>query len=86
MAENNKKCFNCKFASEPFKINGNTHFHCYHTKHDEGLKSGDLSAWDTLRMFYDTCDDHQLNEKTSALPGVDNSEVKPSNPQMVKQL
>lgn len=59
MSNKPTKCFNCKFASEPFKIGGNTHYHCLHEKHAAGLESGDISAWDTLREFYSFCESHE---------------------------
>ncbi len=54
------KCYNCKFASTPFKIGGTTHHQCNNPKHDKGFEDGSISPWDTLREFYNTCEDHKL--------------------------
>lgn len=43
-------CFNCKNASKAFKIAGNTHHQCNNPKHQEPMKKGDLSPWDTYRI------------------------------------
>ena len=56
----NPKCHNCKHASGGFKIAGSTHHQCIHPKHQPGFESGELSAWDTLRTFYDTCESHEF--------------------------
>jgi hypothetical protein len=56
------KCYNCKHASHPFKIAGKTHHQCNHPKHEDGFKNGNLSPWDTLREFYNTCDTHELKQ------------------------
>ena len=60
-----KKCYNCKHASPSFKIAELTYNQCCHPKHEEGLKSGDISPWDTLQVFYNTCPDHELKPLTS---------------------
>ena len=54
------KCYNCKHASSGFKIAGKTHHQCNHPKHEEGFKSGELSPWDTLQEFYNSCDTHEF--------------------------
>lgn len=54
------KCYNCKHASSAFKIAGKTHHHCNHPKHEAGFESGELSPWDTLQEFYNTCDTHEF--------------------------
>ena len=57
----NKKCYNCKHAGTPFKINTITHMHCEHPKQLEEYKiNNNWSAWDTLMEFWMTCDDHEL--------------------------
>jgi hypothetical protein len=53
-----KKCYNCKFASEPFKVAGKTYIHCQHEKYRAGMESGELSGWDTLMEFWEKCPDH----------------------------
>ncbi len=53
------KCYNCIFASPAFKIAGKTHHQCCHPKHQKGFETGELSPWDTLQEFYNTCTDHK---------------------------
>ncbi len=48
-----KRCFACKFASPAFKAYGQTHHHCEHPKHTEGIKNP--SAWDTLVEWHYRC-------------------------------
>ncbi len=55
------RCHNCKHASSAFKIAGKTHHQCNHIKHKYGLLSGEISAWDTLQEWYNTCDTHEFN-------------------------
>ena len=59
---NNHKCYNCTHASKGFKIAGKTHHSCLNPMHDEKLKSGELSAWDMLMEFWQTCEHHELKE------------------------
>ena len=54
------KCYNCKHASVGFKIAGKTHHQCLHPKHNKGFESGELSAFDTLQEFYNSCDTHEF--------------------------
>lgn len=56
------KCYNCKHASEGFKIASKTHYQCLHEKHAEGMESGALSPWDTLQEFSNTCKDHEFKD------------------------
>jgi hypothetical protein len=56
----NRKCFNCKHASEAFTIGSMTHHQCLHPKHEDGLKGGTISPWDTLKEFHDTCESHEF--------------------------
>lgn len=57
----NKKCYNCKHASQGFKIAGTTHHSCVHPKWtEEDMISGKTSPWDTLMEFWQTCEDHEL--------------------------
>ncbi len=59
------KCYNCKHAGPQFKIDGKTHLHCLHHKYKkEDFESGKLTAWDTLMEFWQTCEDHELKDKT----------------------
>jgi len=57
------KCYNCKHASNAFKIAGKTHHQCCHPKHESGFLSGELSAWDTLQEWYNRCKDHEIKER-----------------------
>jgi len=59
-----KKCHNCKHATSPFKIAKLTHHHCQHPElyTHEKLDKG-ISAWDTLRVFNDTCENHEFKIK-----------------------
>lgn len=56
----NAKCYNCKHASKGFKIAGTTYHQCNHKKHNNGFESGKLTAWDTLKEFYQSCDTHEF--------------------------
>ena len=60
-----KKCYNCKHASSAFKIAGKTHHQCNHPKHEEGFKSGELSPWDTLQEFWQSCNEHEFKDTKS---------------------
>lgn len=56
-----KKCYNCKHASDQFKVGAITHVHCFHPKYKkEDFESGKLSPWDTLNEFWYTCNDHEF--------------------------
>lgn len=62
LPKSKQKCYNCKHAGEQFKITGKTHLHCEHPKWEEEhqLKQRSpygISAWDTLREWWDTCPD-----------------------------
>lgn len=57
------KCHNCKHASKGFKIGNSTHHQCLHPKHKEPMKNFEISPWDTLQEFWNTCNDHELKEK-----------------------
>jgi hypothetical protein len=53
-----KKCYNCKFRGDYFKIAKLNHLHCEHPQYTkERFVSGELSPWDTLREWWDTCED-----------------------------
>ena len=62
---NKAKCHNCKNSSKQFKVIKLTHVHCYNPKEytQEKADTGEFSAWDTLRVFSDTCSDHEFKEK-----------------------
>ena len=58
-----RKCYNCKFAGNQFKVGRLTHLHCEDQKKysREAYERGDFtSPWETLRVFSDTCDDHKF--------------------------
>ena len=69
--ENKKKprCHNCKFAGNQFKINKLTHLHCADPKEytQEKFDNGDFCAWDTLRVFNDTCYNHEFKAVANVL-------------------
>ena len=69
MADKKAKCWNCKHASSRFKIADTTHYNCLHPKHEEGLKSGELSPWDMLNSWYDTCESHETKNNIITLDG-----------------
>jgi hypothetical protein len=55
-----KKCWNCKTRSKGFKLGRLTHYHCHKLEHQQKIKSGeDLSPYDTLVVFSDTCNDFE---------------------------
>ena len=55
------KCYNCKHSGTTFIIAKVTHQHCEHPKYTrEMFESGELSPWDTLCTFSDTCKDHEF--------------------------
>jgi hypothetical protein len=56
------KCHNCKHASRAFKVAGKTHHQCCHPKHESGFENGQLSAWDTLQEWYNTCETHEFRQ------------------------
>ena len=66
--ENRKpRCHNCKHAGKQFKILALTHLHCEDSKQypKEKFENGDFCAWDTLRVFSNTCKHHEVNKKKS---------------------
>ena len=62
-----RKCYNCKFAGTQFKITNLTHLHCENETifPKEKWESGELSPWDSLQVFSDTCEFHEF--KSSAV-------------------
>jgi len=61
------KCYNCKFAGKQFKVLNVTHLHCEDEKQYplEKWESGELTAWDSLQKFSDTCENHEFKDQTS---------------------
>ena len=64
------RCHNCKHGLQQFKVGKLTHLHCGHPKYNERGESGDLSAWETLQVFNDTCSDHEFKEIKKEIPQV----------------
>lgn len=62
-----RRCHNCVHASESFKVLKLTHHHCYKPEHQRRweMEDPDISPWDTLRVFSDTCNDHEFKTKKS---------------------
>ena len=60
-----RQCYNCKFAGKAFKIKKLTHHHCEDEKQYNQAKhdNGEFGAWDTLRVFSDSCNNHKSKEK-----------------------
>lgn len=61
--ENQKKrrCYNCKYGGDQFKIDKLTHLHCYGPEYEKADKNGEyLSPWETLRVFSNFCKDHEF--------------------------
>lgn len=58
------KCYNCKFAGKQFKVSNVTHLHCGDDKQypKEKWESGELTAWDSLQKFSDTCEFHEFKD------------------------
>ncbi len=61
MSEEKRKprCHNCKYSSKQFKVVNLTHIHCENEKAFE-LPMEEVSPWDTLRVFNDTCEKHEF--------------------------
>lgn len=58
--ENRKpRCYNCQHASRGFKIGKLTYHHCFNPIHT----NEDTSPWDSLRVFSDSCKDHEFKPK-----------------------
>lgn len=59
------KCYNCKHKGNTFKIGKLTHTHCEDPRQysQEGWDNDEFDAWETLRVFSDTCDKHEFQKK-----------------------
>lgn len=58
------RCYNCKYAGQQFKIGKLTHLHCVSPEMEKYYKeSPQPSAWESLRVFSDTCEQHQFKIK-----------------------
>lgn len=61
-------CYNCESGGPQFKIGNMTNLHCEHPKYtQEDFDNGKLSAWDTLRLFYNTCNDHKFKSNVQKM-------------------
>jgi len=62
--ERKPRCHNCIFGGKQFKLDKLTHLHCnglfYQRKHELGMF---VHPYDTLRVFNDTCKDHQFKQQ-----------------------
>lgn len=54
------KCYNCLHAGNQFKIGKLSHLHCENPVlyNQEKYDSGNFSAWDSIRVFSDSCSFH----------------------------
>ena len=62
MERRTAKCHNCKFSGRQFRINKLTHLTCQDPKQytKEKFDNNEYSPWDALRLFSDTCDNHEF--------------------------
>lgn len=67
MKEKQAKCYNCKFAGKQFKIANMTHLHCENEKKYPSAKfeTGELTAWDSLQEFSNTCALHEFKDRAT---------------------
>lgn len=58
------RCYNCMYAGRQFKVWKLTHLHCGDPSkyNQERFDRGEFCAWDTLRVFSDTCDNHKYKQ------------------------
>ena len=63
--EKKPKCYNCKHSSKQFKLGKLTHLHCFNNElyPEKEIEEGNISAWDTLRVFSDSCDKHEFKQR-----------------------
>lgn len=63
------KCYNCIHSSQQFKVGNLTHLHCFNNEiyPEEELINGNISPWDTLRVFSDKCEKHDFKTKKDKL-------------------
>ena len=64
MTSKKSRCYNCKFSSQQFKLGNITYLHCLDEKQypKEKFESGELTAWDSLQKFSDTCKNHEFKK------------------------
>lgn len=75
MKKKRPRCHNCKFASEPFKIVGKTHYHCLNREEYPESELINLSAWETVREFWETCKRHEFMDCELTSSAGQNNEV-----------
>jgi len=64
-----KRCHNCKFAGNRFKIGKLTHHICEDEKQYNQKKydNNEFHPFDALRIFSDTCDKHEFKAVANVL-------------------
>lgn len=69
MDEKKPRCHNCMFAGNQFKIDKLTHLHCEEPTEysQEKFDNGEFTPWDTLRVFNETCKNHEFKEAANVL-------------------
>jgi hypothetical protein len=55
-----KICYNCKHSGTHFKLSDGTHMHCEHPSYEKEGKAGNLSPWETLRKWWDKCNNFKI--------------------------
>lgn len=67
MEEKKRRCHNCKYSGKQFKIKNLTHLHCENEKlyPFNEIYDGNISPWETLRVFNDTCHEHSFKDEKS---------------------
>lgn len=60
-----RRCHNCKFAGVQFKVGKLTHLHCMNMEiySKEDIENGEISAWETLRVFSASCNNHKFKDE-----------------------
>jgi len=61
-----RRCHNCKFGGDQFKVHKLTHLHCESPQMHKFFEDNPdtASAWDSLRVFNETCEDHEFKDST----------------------
>lgn len=69
MSTQNPRCYNCIHAGQTFKLGNVTHQHCERPKYTkEKFDKGEISAWDTVKKFSDTCINHSFKKQIPSEP------------------
>ena len=67
-----KKCYNCIYATKQFKVGKLTHIHCCSPAYEEMNDKGNPPcAWETLRVFSDTCDEFKQKKMKNKILSVE---------------